>query len=87
MTRVLIVDDEPQILRGLRTNLVARGYEVSTAAHMYLNSDVGIMGQIDPGNSIQVKLPFDVPPDSRFTMLELHDSMFSGGVKLALPAN
>ena len=32
MTRVLIVDDEPQILRGLRTNLVARGYDVSTAA-------------------------------------------------------
>jgi len=32
VTRVLIVDDEPQILRGLRTNLVARGYDVSTAA-------------------------------------------------------
>ena len=32
MTRVLVVDDEPQILRGLRTNLVARGYDVDTAA-------------------------------------------------------
>jgi two-component system KDP operon response regulator KdpE len=31
MTRVLVVDDEPQILRGLRTNLVARGYEVDTS--------------------------------------------------------
>ena len=31
MTRVLVVDDEPQILRGLRTNLVARGYDVDTA--------------------------------------------------------
>ena len=31
MTRVLVVDDEPQILRGLRTNLVARGYVVDTA--------------------------------------------------------
>jgi two-component system KDP operon response regulator KdpE len=28
----LVVDDEPQILRGLRTNLVARGYDVDTAA-------------------------------------------------------
>jgi two-component system KDP operon response regulator KdpE len=27
----LVVDDEPQILRGLRTNLRARGYEVDTA--------------------------------------------------------
>jgi two-component system, OmpR family, KDP operon response regulator KdpE len=32
MTRVLIVDDEPQILRALRINLHARGYEVHTAA-------------------------------------------------------
>jgi len=32
VTRVLVVDDEPQILRGLRTNLVARGYGVDTAA-------------------------------------------------------
>ncbi len=32
MTRVLVVDDEPQILRGLGTNLRARGYDVDTAA-------------------------------------------------------
>ena len=32
MTRVLVVDDEAQLLRGLRTNLTARGYEVETAA-------------------------------------------------------
>jgi len=31
MTTVLVVDDEPQILRGLRTNLRARGYDVVTA--------------------------------------------------------
>ncbi|MFC9787984.1 response regulator [Rhodococcus sp. NPDC127528] len=33
MTRVLVVDDEPQILRALRINLSVRGYEVSTAAN------------------------------------------------------
>jgi two-component system KDP operon response regulator KdpE len=32
VTRVLIVDDEPQILRALRINLAARRYEVVTAA-------------------------------------------------------
>jgi two-component system KDP operon response regulator KdpE len=32
VTRVLIVDDEPQILRALRINLSVRGYEVTTAA-------------------------------------------------------
>ncbi len=31
MTRVLVVDDEPSILRALRINLTAREYEVSTA--------------------------------------------------------
>ena len=31
MTRVLIVDDEPQILRALRINLAARQYDVVTA--------------------------------------------------------
>ncbi|GIJ78697.1 two-component system, OmpR family, KDP operon response regulator KdpE [Micromonospora phaseoli] len=32
MTRILVVDDEPQILRALRINLRARGYEVDIAA-------------------------------------------------------
>lgn len=32
MTRVLVVDDEPQILRALSINLRARGYEVDLAA-------------------------------------------------------
>ena len=31
MTKVLVVDDEPQILRALRINLQARAYEVVTA--------------------------------------------------------
>ena len=33
MTRVLVVDDEPQLRRALDVNLVARGYEVETAAN------------------------------------------------------
>ncbi|GAA2838953.1 MULTISPECIES: response regulator [Crossiella] len=31
MTKVLVVDDEPQIVRALRINLTARGYQVLTA--------------------------------------------------------
>ncbi|MEV6300653.1 response regulator [Actinoplanes sp. NPDC051861] len=31
MTRILVVDDEPQIVRALRINLKARGYDVDTA--------------------------------------------------------
>src|SRR5213592_4512441 len=32
MTRVLVVDDEPQIRRALATNLKARAYDVDVAA-------------------------------------------------------
>jgi two-component system, OmpR family, KDP operon response regulator KdpE len=32
MSRILVVDDEPQILRALRINLKARGYDVEMAA-------------------------------------------------------
>ena len=32
VTRVLVVDDEPQILRALRINLRVRSYQVDTAA-------------------------------------------------------
>ena len=32
MTRVLVVDDDPQILRALKINLAARGYTVLTAS-------------------------------------------------------
>ena len=33
MSKVLVVDDEPQIRRALRTSLGAHGYEVRTAAN------------------------------------------------------
>jgi two-component system KDP operon response regulator KdpE len=32
VTRILVVDDEPQLLRGLRVNLEARGYDVDVTA-------------------------------------------------------
>ena len=32
MTRVLVADDDQQLLRALRINLSVRGYEVTTAA-------------------------------------------------------
>ena len=38
MTKVLVIDDEPSILRALRINLAARGYEVTTA----LNGSSGL---------------------------------------------
>jgi Domain of unknown function (DUF4352)/Protein of unknown function (DUF2510) len=84
------VGNEPQNYFGSNQKLIdiaGREYEVSSSAKMYMNSGVGVTGQIKPGKSIQVKLPFDVPSSARFTTLELQDSMLSGGLKLQLPSN
>ncbi len=40
MTKILVVDDEPQILRALRTSLEAHGYQVAVAA----TGEEGVVG-------------------------------------------
>jgi len=45
--KVLAVDDEPQILRALRTSLTARGYEVVTAPNGETALDVLAAGEPD----------------------------------------
>jgi two-component system KDP operon response regulator KdpE len=47
VTRVLVVDDEPQILRALSINLRARGYEMLTAATGAEALDVAARGRPD----------------------------------------
>ena len=37
---------------------------------------------LNPGFSINVKVPFDVPPGSQIDKIELNDSAFSGGVSV-----
>lgn len=39
---------------------------------------------INPGNSVKMKVVFDVPAGTKAKTIELHDSVFSGGVKVAL---
>jgi len=46
-TRVLVVDDEPQILRALALNLTARGYAVTTAADGTAALDAIAAGALD----------------------------------------
>lgn len=40
--------------------------------------------QINPGNSVRGTLIYDVPRGTRLKAIELHDSMFSGGVTVPL---
>lgn len=40
---------------------------------------------INPGNSIDVVIHYDVNPDVELARMKLHDSPLSGGVEVALP--
>ncbi len=81
------IGNEPQNYFGQNQKVIdssGREYSPNSEADMYMNTDVAPLGDINPGNSIQVKVPFDVPPGTNLTELELHDSMFSGGVSIKL---
>jgi len=56
VSRVLVVDDEPQIRRALRTSLEAHGYAVSTVA----TGEEGVVGAADLAPEL-VLLDLDLP--------------------------
>ena len=43
--RVLVVDDEPQIIRALVTNLRARGYDVDSARYFVLDDINAVLAE------------------------------------------
>ena len=84
------IGNEAQNYFGANQKLIdgqGREYGSDSAASMYMNTDIGIMGEINPGNAVQAQDAFDVPPNTMLSMLELHDSAFSSGVRVQLPAS
>ena len=59
-------------------------YSADGAAAMYLDKSNTFLEQINPGNSVNGIVVFDIPKDAKLAKLELHDSVFSGGVAVAL---
>ena len=83
------IGDEPRSYFGTNQKFIdatGREYGASSQADIWMNTND--TGDINPGNSIQVKVAFDVPPGTSTdgAVLELHDSMFSGGVEVQLGA-
>jgi hypothetical protein len=79
------IGKEPQSYFADNQKLIdssGRQYGASSEADTWENQSIG--GDINPGNSIQVKAAFDVPRGTAPTELEVHDSMFSGGAKIDL---
>lgn len=56
----------------------------TSSAGMWLDDGLWL-DEINPGNSMTGVLVYDIPTDAVPTSLELHDSMFSGGVTVSLP--
>jgi hypothetical protein len=56
-----------------------RQYSADTNASVFLQGDMDNT-QVNPGITITAKLPFQIPAADKLTQLQLHDSMFSGGV-------
>jgi hypothetical protein len=63
-----------------------RKFSTTTAAMFYMENNDLWLTDINPGNSIDGKLVFDLPVGATPISMELHDSMFSGGVTVQLTA-
>lgn len=58
-----------------------RRFETDTSAQIALdNNDIAVWDNINPGNTVDVSLVYDMPVGAVPASIELHDSMFSGGV-------
>jgi hypothetical protein len=76
-TEAQIFDGSAQTAKGAN----GAKYENDGEAEIYANSDnQTFLNKINPGNTADGTVIFDIPKDARIVSLELHDSPFSGGV-------
>jgi len=61
-----------------------RRFSASSEAAIYDPKSEVLFEKINPGNTIKGRVYFDVPRNTTLVKIELHDSMFSGGVDVAL---
>jgi hypothetical protein len=67
------------------TDAQGREFENDTSAQIALGgSDIPVWDKVNPGNTVDVKVIYDMPTDAVPASIELHDSVFSGGEMVAL---
>ena len=84
---VLNTSDEPKGLSPDAQDMYdgeGRKFSADTSAAIGLEADVAFWDEINPGNSVTMKVVFDMPIDAVPAEIELHDSTFSGGVRVSL---
>ncbi|MGL5824529.1 MAG: DUF4352 domain-containing protein [Nocardioides sp.] len=61
-----------------------RQFSANSEASLYDEKSRVLWEEINPGNTVTGSVFFDVPKGTKLVKVELHDSMFSGGVEVAL---
>lgn len=61
-----------------------RKFTADTTAAIGLDTSVAVWDQINPGNTVTLKVVYDMPADATPAEMELHDSMFSSGTTVSL---
>lgn len=81
------IGDEAQTIFSDNMKLIdeqGREFQTDSAAMMFSDSQDLWLKEINPGIQIDGQLIFDLPSDAKPVTAELHDSAFSGGVKIDL---
>lgn len=81
------IGDQSQAFSGdeqLMFDEEGREFSADTEAQFYLDDGNAIYEEINPGNKVEGIVVFDIPKDARPARLELHDSIFSGGVDVLI---
>jgi hypothetical protein len=65
-------------------NAQGQQFSADTEATFYLDNADSLYEEVNPGNTLNSKVVFDVPAGMVPSSIELHDSAFSGGVTVAL---
>lgn len=81
------IGDEPQSMfadNQYAFDTKGRKFSANSMASMADESSQVLWEEINPGNAVKGNVYFDVPKGAKVTSLELHDSAFSGGVKVRL---
>lgn len=61
-----------------------RKFSADTEASIYDDKSQVLFEEINPGNTVDGSVYFDVPKGTKLVKMELHDSLFSGGVEVVL---
>lgn len=81
------IGNDSQTFFGSNQDLVdteGRSHSADDSAAIYLHDSDAVISGINPGNTAEVTVVFDIPTDAEPAAIELHDSAFSGGVSVDL---